>query len=359
MRSWTPILFPFFYVLSPSRRIAAAAAFAYYGPATLPIIFGTVEFLGPQAKSCLYGLLFWSIAVVIGSLPWIWLYNKGHRNLSAIAALLLLALPPLSLITVAYPLTAAGRCFPGTSWIGLAVPLLALYCFRESRRMLVAGVLLCMSAWSHMTFKRPQPDPTIVAINTNTGPPSETKSSLLTQTDRVFHTAEIHPGKVVVFPETTIPAWSPEQASYWQSATQKLEKQHTSVIFGTTFPIRNTNANYNLLVTRGYGIHGAYIQRVPVPFMMWKLNSRLTGFPLQLHAFPYMDVRGHRAAVLLCYEQLLAWPALESLANRPELLIAPSNQYWTRRTNIAAVQHEAAQNWADLLSIPLYEVHNR
>jgi apolipoprotein N-acyltransferase len=70
-------------------------------------------------------------------------------------------------------------------------------------------------------------------------------------------------------------------------------------------------------------------------------------------------VWNRRAGVLLCYEQLIVWPALETLAHNPELLIAPSNIYWASKTTIPANQHLAAQDWADLWAIPLYEASNQ
>jgi apolipoprotein N-acyltransferase len=60
----------------------------------------------------------------------------------------------------------------------------------------------------------------------------------------------------------------------------------------------------------------------------------------------------------MCYEQLLIWPALQSLARDPDMLLAPSNDYWALKTAIPAIQHEAARDWADLWGIPLYEARN-
>jgi len=70
-------------------------------------------------------------------------------------------------------------------------------------------------------------------------------------------------------------------------------------------------------------------------------------------------VKNRRAAVLMCYEQFLVWPALQSLACNPDMLLAPSNLYWAKGTRIPRIQHVAAQNWADLWAIPLYEARNR
>ena len=78
-----------------------------------------------------------------------------------------------------------------------------------------------------------------------------------------------------------------------------------------------------------------------------------------LHFPPAIRVWNRRAGVLMCYEQLIFWPALQTLARQPDMLLAPSNLYWASGTTIPAVQHVAAQDWADLWAIPLYEASNR
>jgi hypothetical protein len=352
-------VFPFAYVLTPQKRYAAGATVAYYAAATPSIVAGTIGYLGFHVSSVLYGLLFWAVAVLCGSLPWILLYHRRCAPLSAIAALTILILPPLSLITVGHPLTAAGRCFPGLAWAGLLIPIAALLCFRKAWGIPTAITCIILGIAAHRVSQQPPRDPAIVVVNTTFGNPLLNNRDLLQQTSALLNTALAHPGQVLLFPEAAFPMWSRDTDTYWKAFLNQLARQHTSVIVGTSLPVPHTNANYNTLITRGYGLHGAYVQRVPVPFMMWQPGSRSTGYPSQLRAFSYMDVRGRHAAVLLCYEQLLAWPALQSLARHPEMLLAPSNQYWAARTNIPAIQHVAVQNWADLFGIPLYEAHNR
>jgi hypothetical protein len=41
------------------------------------------------------------------------------------------------------------------------------------------------------------------------------------------------------------------------------------------------------------------------------------------------------------------------------MLLASSNVYWATNTPIPAIQHVAAQDWADLWAIPLFEASNR
>ncbi|MGA9126513.1 MAG: hypothetical protein WB425_00045 [Terracidiphilus sp.] len=92
---------------------------------------------------------------------------------------------------------------------------------------------------------------------------------------------------------------------------------------------------------------------------MRHIGERRSGFPLMLRFPPTIRVWNHRAGILVCYEQLAFWPAIETLAYNPDMLIAPSNVYWADNTPIPAIQHLAALDWADLWAIPLYEASNR
>jgi predicted amidohydrolase len=138
-----------------------------------------------------------------------------------------------------------------------------------------------------------------------------------------------------------------------------LKRQHTGLLIGTTVPIPDTEANRNVLLSRGYTERYSYVQRVPVPLGMWHFGDEHHGFPPMLRFPPTIRVWNHRAGVLICYEQLLVWPALESLARNPDMLLAPSNLYWAAGTPIPAIQHISAQDWADLWAIPVYEASNR
>jgi apolipoprotein N-acyltransferase len=70
------------------------------------------------------------------------------------------------------------------------------------------------------------------------------------------------------------------------------------------------------------------------------------------------DVGGQRAAILICYEQLLAWPVLRSALERPTMLIAVSNEAWTTGTTIPKGQHACVCAWARLFGIPVLSAIN-
>lgn len=67
---------------------------------------------------------------------------------------------------------------------------------------------------------------------------------------------------------------------------------------------------------------------------------------------------GERAAVLICYEQLLSWPILTSMLAHPTVIVAVANDYWAGGTTIPEVQLAAVRAWARLISIPYVSATN-
>jgi len=357
--NYLALLYPFLYLHSRRRLDTLSAAF-YYAAATWSVLPAAQSFFSTGANP-IEPLLIWFALIALSSAPWFCLYNRRFLPLSAILSLTLLAIPPLGLVTVTHPLVAAGHWFPGTRWVGLALPLLLIASYRYFGPPMTLGILLAASLIAHARFHRPHPDPSIVPLNTHFGGAAEGQFGLGSQSKEIAleQIALAHPNALVLLPESILPGWNPVHEARWTETFSQLEQQHTGLLIGTTIPIPNTEANRNVLLSRGYTEHLSYVQRVPVPLGMWHFGSKHDGFPLMLRFPPAIRVWNNHAGVLICYEQLLVWPALETLARNPDLLLAPSNLYWAAGTLIPAIQHISAQDWADLWAIPLYETSNR
>jgi hypothetical protein len=372
--SWLPLLMPFVYICARTR-IETLSVGLYYLAATWPVIPGAHNFFGEHAPwPMAYDL--WLLLALFGTLPWVAFFHRRVPELSVLAALVVLALPPLSLVTVGYPLTAAGIWFPGTAWVGLLAPCFLLAARKWFSMPWIIGLLAASSLIAHVFARVPQRDPHMVTINTPFGglafdmdsgtSPSNAQMEVLrgqldAQQKFIESAALAHPGSVVFFPEGAIRAYSPFIDQQWKPFLDQLAAEHTTIVFGTTAPLPYTRAAYrNLLAQRGWTPDGrfAYVQRVPVPISMWKIGDRESGFPVLLQNPGAFKIRNAYAGVLMCYEQLLAWPALQTLADQPDFLVAPRNVYWAKGTPIPPIQHQAAQNWADLWGIPLYEAQN-
>ena len=348
------LLYPFVYIHS-RRRLDTLGAVFYYASSTWTIIPGAQSFF-QTGHHLGKPIAIWIAITALGSLPWILFYHRRFLPLSAIAALLALALPPMGLVTVAHPLIATGLWYPGTRWFGLALPLILIAAHRRLETPLVFAVLILASLAVHARFARPIADPHIVAVDTKIG--NGSGSGAQAAEHRLQQIALAHPNALLIFPESVIPDWSAAHDARWASTFAQLSAQRTGILIGTTIPIPNTQANRNVLLSRGFTEHLSYVQRVPIPLGMWQLGDSRHSFPLSLRFPATIRVWNRRAGVLLCYEQMTFWPAVETMARSPEMLIAPSNLYWARDTSIPAIQHLAAQDWADLWMIPLYEARN-
>jgi hypothetical protein len=354
------LLFPFVYLHS-RRRLDSLCAVFYYAAATWSVIPGSQSFFRTNHNFVL-PLAIWAALVALAAVPWVGFYSRRYIPISAIAALTALALPPLSLTTVAHPLIATGHWFPGTRWFGLGLVVILIAAYRRFGRAMTLTVLLAASVATHVRFHRPVPDPHILAVNTNfSGEPTHDNldSRLEFHERTIQQIALAHPDTLLVFPESIIPSWNGMHEARWASTFAQLKLQRTGLLIGTTIPITNTEANRNVLLSRGYTERLSYAQRVPVPLGMWHVGDQRSGYPLMLRFPPTIRIWNRRAGILVCYEQLSFWPAIQTLAHNPDMLLAPSNVYWAASTPIPAIQHVAAQDWADLWAIPLYEATNR
>ena len=93
------------------------------------------------------------------------------------------------------------------------------------------------------------------------------------------------------------------------------------------------------------------------PWLAWAgLGS---GARAHVFANPVAHVGGMTVAPLICYEQLIAWPVLQSILHRPDVLVATGNGWWTDETSILAIQKASAQAWASLFGLSLVLAFNR
>ena len=353
------LLYPLMYLQS-RRRLDALSSALYYAGATWSVIPGSERFFGTEGN-LLMPLLIWVVLLVLSATPWIAFYNHRFLPQATVAAIITLCLPPFSLVTVAHPLISVGQWFPGTRWFGLCLPLILILAYRRLGTPLTLAVLVGASLAAHARFHRPPQDTRIVAVNTRFGGPTTRDilgSTLQDQETAMQRIALAHPDTLIFFPESIIPTWTPTHDQRWASTFVQLQARHTGLLIGTTIPVANTQANRNVLLSRGYTERLSYVQRVPVPLGMWHFDER-NGFPLMLRYPATIRIWGRRAGVLICYEQLLVWPALQTLSRNPDILLAPSNLYWASGTIIPSVQHVSVQDWADLWAIPLYEARNR
>lgn len=79
-----------------------------------------------------------------------------------------------------------------------------------------------------------------------------------------------------------------------------------------------------------------YRERMPVPVSMWQpwrgWIGQGGGARAYLFANPIVELAGTRIAPLICYEQLIVWPVLQSMLHSTDIVVATGNGWWTAGT---------------------------
>jgi hypothetical protein len=113
----------------------------------------------------------------------------------------------------------------------------------------------------------------------------------------------------------------------------------------------------NALFAIGADGNRTFVDRVPVPVSMWKPWATGGADAFWRDAGAH-DFAGTRIATLICYEQLLVWPILHSLAHDPKIIVGAANDWWARDTSISSIQREATGAWGRLFKIPVIWARN-
>jgi hypothetical protein len=346
---------PVLVFLQPSRFEVFSVSFAYYATANWPLIPGVLGYFAPSG-TILEASAFWAVPSLMLPLPWIvcWAPASSRASWRLPLAYFLGVVPPFGIIGWASPLTAAGILFPGWSWIGLGllVTMSALLVSRPSR----AGFLtLSLAVLANTLYPGSLPSP-------------ESWEGVYTSFDRVtdpvdplpeFRVAEgiqrialTSNNRVIVFPEFMVPRWTEATESFWQPTLADVRASGKTLLIGVGLPIKGTSRYRNAVLTVGKETATPFLQRVPVPVIMWNPLKPERAVPLRLFGPGILEVAGQRAAILVCYEQLLSWPMLQSAAQHPTLIVGLANDNWARGTPIPAAQRAAVIAWARLFRLP-------
>ena len=382
------LLLPAIIFRRPSRRSCYGTAASYYAGALWPLAVGARNFFGPDISAGT-AITFWALCAVLLALPFALLWTDRTRHLlwRAPLALLLGAVPPLGLIGFASPLTASGLLFPAWSWAGLAFSTAGCGFITAHPRMGIP-FLTALALIANLSYRGdPQPPATWQTVDTHLGaishgPVSPLREYLAAQT--IQQQACASSAKVVIFPESVVPRWTASTDLFWKPSIEAFRRDRKIVLIGALIPQslppqgRDLLAAVELLQTahepetggrlpgspqpaipysyrNAVIIRGAqtgiFLQRLPVPMAVWKPFER-GGTPLQLTGPAVLDLAGQRAALLICYEQVIPWTVWTAALARPTLLVGMSNDHWATGTPIPQWQALCLHAWSRLFGVP-------
>lgn len=350
------VAFPTLWALSPSRRVAALVAAAYFLGASRGLPVGTSIFFGEQLA---IGISFWLAAsilfVTVHAALWT---SKGgwRRPLRYAVAAVLMSVPPFGITGWASPITAAGILFPGWGWYGLAAIAVGLVIMTTKYWPTAALVLGGFYAWSAAMWTPPAVPEGWVGINTQfkftpAGQYADYAQHL--ETIGMVRQAAAQGASLVVLPESTFGLWSHTTENLWQSELAGLDVR----IIGGAAVVDPTGYDNTMMELTPNTSQLLYRQRMPVPVSMWQPWA-IGSAHAQVFGNPYVVIDGRRAAPLICYELLLVWPVLQSMMYEPDMIVAVGNGWWTGGSNIVSILKASGEAWASLFDISLVMAFN-
>jgi apolipoprotein N-acyltransferase len=220
-------------------------------------------------------------------------------------------------------------------------------------RLVAAIAMTGIWLWSAVQWMAPIVPSSIRGVDFQFGP-SLGRDSGLNRQQELIAAIRRQPGtQIVVLPEGALGFWTPTIERYWQ---QQLAAGDQVVIAGAS--VIDDDGYDNVLVRiSGRGGKVLYFQRMPVPGSMWQpwrqFLGEAGGARAHFFANPAVTVGLLKVAPLICYEQLLVWPILQSMLQNPDAIIAVGNGWWTSGTSIVDIQKASTEAWARLFDKPL------
>lgn len=349
------LAFPIVWSMAKSRKAAALFSAAYFLAASRGLPQGVAAFYGSDLMP---GLLLWIIAssafVFVHTMLWTAADGLG-RALRYLVVCVLMAIPPFGILGWAHPITAAGVVFPGWGWLGVIALATGLAVLTTWLRPVAILALSGLWAWSAASWTQPALPSGWSGVDLEYGASLGRDTSLWRQQDLLAKVqASTSVGDwVFVLPESAIGFWTPTVHRIWERA---LKGSGETVISGASVVVAGGYDNVLVAVTEDGG-DVVYRQRMPVPGAMWQPWRAWLGTSggARAHPFanPVVTIANARVAPLICYEQLIVWPILQSMAQDPDLIVAVGNGWWTAGTSIVGIQRASAIAWARLFAKPL------
>ncbi|SES45809.1 Carbon-nitrogen hydrolase [Rhizobium sp. NFR03] len=357
--------------MSPARLTALLVSAGYFLGASRGLPQGVANF---YAADLWPGLLLWTAASLsfTGVHAALWKRRPEGKSPGVcrtgmamvaryLAAAMLLGLPPLGITGWAHPLTATGVLFPGWGWWGLVAMTAGLAMMTSRYWPAVAIALGGFWLWSAAMWTSPNLPEGWKSVDLEHGASLGRDGSLDYHRDLIatVRAAAGEKTRFIVLPESALGFWTPTVARLWQ---QGLRASELTVIAGAAVIDPGGYDNVMVAISADEA-RILYRQRMPIPVSMWQPWRAWTGqgggARANLFGNPVVQSDGQKLGVLICYEQLLLWPVLQSMLHSPTAIVAPGNGWWTAGTSIVAIQNVSVTAWAKLFGLPVVTAFNR
>lgn len=344
---------PLLWSLARTRLQASAVSAAYFLAASRGLPQGVANFYSSDIWP---GLLLWLVAsagfVIVHAA--LWTDCAGWRKpLRFQIACVIMSIPPFGITGWAHPVTAAGILFPAWGWWGLLAMAAGLGAMTTRRWPAAAIAMTGFWLWSAAEWTTPILPTSWTGVDLEMGASLGRDARLEQQSALIELVRRQGPADIVVLPESALGFWTPTLARLWQRA---LAETGTTVIAGAV--IIDANGYDNLLVSISKDSSTIlYRERMPVPGSMWQpwrsLVGEGVGAKAHFFANPVVELDGFGITPLICYEQLIVWPVLQSMLHDSDVIVAVGNGWWTTGTSIVDIQRASARAWGRLFDKPV------
>ena len=349
------VAFPAIWSMARSRRTAGVLSAGYFLSASRGLPQGVAAFYQSDIWP---GLILWLVAssgfVIVHAGLWS-RQSDGWKALRYTTAMVLMAVPPFGIVGWAHPITAAGILFPGWGWSGLAAVTAGLAIMTTRYRPAAAMTLVGFWLWSAAFWTAPDIGRSWQGVDLQLGNSLGRDTSLARHSDLVATLRLTRRPDVttMLLPESALGFWTPSVEHLWR---QRLAGTDLNLIAGAA--VVDEEGYDNVLVrVSATDSEILYRERMPVPGSMWQpwlgVIGKTGGARARFFANPAVSVGDQRVAPLICYEQLIIWPVLQSMLHDPDLVIAVGNDWWTKGTAIIGIQRASTEAWARLFGKPL------
>ena len=344
--------------LSRSRLEAFGVAAAYYAAPSFGWMPASSCFFGADTDYSGKALVVWIGTSALLTLPWGLLWSKrfpesaASRLARGVALGSILMLPPLGLLSWCNPWVAGAAALPGLGlWGFVLVTLATLVADARTWPWWVAlGLIVSTVACDRYA---PGFDSAWAGLSTRYGKLAGVDAEArYARAISVVGAAARMDAKVVLLPEGLAGGWTPSTETLWSSEAAESDRV---LLVGALQARAGTRRNGLGIARKGRARF--WSQRWPAPIGMWA-PWRSGHVRSDLWRSSVTEIEGQRAAMLLCFEQFVSWPALQTALEEPDVVLAPANLWFAHGTNLNRVREVTVQSWAGLMGWSVVEAIN-
>jgi hypothetical protein len=388
-------LLPGLWLNAGSRLSCFFVILCYYIGATHELFYGAEAYF---TDSAVMSSILWACQQLVLASGWVIFWKKGLDSFWEILYRLSLTfvmtifIPPYSFLGIANPVTAAGYFFPKTGMAGIFLFIcLSGFCgylfikiknqlFGTLSRRALARIAFAIFLFNSIFIIASE----IYARTTTEELNEKKKGRIVVKTElgniefgTIFYKdyerhlklkkiAELYISvgyQVVIFPEMVAGKWTDVEEDMWRDVDAFAKANNSAVLIGAQRVISGRQYDNALVVLGDQRLISKNLikSRISMPFSNWNPFSQWSA---TLNISPenngVLVINKEPAAVLICYEQMLVWPILQSMTNsqKPELIITVSNLWWAKKTYIPKIMENTTSMWGRLFNVPVLRAVN-